>query len=220
MDRMPVRIGPLLRRVAAGAAMGILLGACSSGANAAGPPTSAMSPTGSTPVETSPPAPTPTGLQVTPGASGWTVYTDAADGFALQAPAWMNDVTQQAAAQNPLVRTAVGSPFLSSTLIQVLVVPLDAGTTLDTFASTTASRLSQFPGFAGVTGREHTSLGGAPAERFDWSASSNGSKLIEREYLVVRNGRGYVLSIDTTPTPRQADFEMFAKVAARFGFSG
>jgi len=217
---MPVRIGPLARHLAAGAALGILLGACSSGASAAGPPSGA-SPTAPTPVATTTaPTPGPTGLQVSPGASGWTVYTDDDAGFALQAPAWMNDVTPQAAAQNPLVRTAVVSPFLSSTLIQVLVVPLDAGTSLDTFASTTASRLSQVPGFAGVTGRESTSLGGIPAERFDWSASSNGAKLIEREYLVVRNGRGYVLSIDTTPKPRVADFQMFAKVAARFGFTG
>ncbi len=132
----------------------------------------------------------------------------------------MNDVTHRAAAQNPLVRAAVVSPFIGTTLIQVLVVPLDAGMTLDGFASITASRLAQIPGFQGVTDQVATDLGGRPARRFDWSASSNGSKLIEREYLVVRDGRGYVLSIDTTPTPRQADFQMFAKVAARFGFDG
>jgi hypothetical protein len=203
--------------------MGLLVGACSSGASAAGgPPPRGTSPFASTPVPTTvaPTTPISTGLQVSPGASGWTVYADGADGFALQAPAWMTDVTQQAAAQNPLVRAAVVSPFLSTTLIQVLVVPLDAGTTLDGFVSTTTTRLSQIPGFQGVTGQVSTQLGGQPARRFDWSASSNGSKLIEREYVVIRKGRGYVLSIDTTPTPRQADFQMFAKVAARFGFTG
>jgi hypothetical protein len=132
----------------------------------------------------------------------------------------MNDVTGQAAAQNPLVRAAVISPFVQTTVIQVLVVPLDAGTTLDAFASTTAGRLALIPGFKGISHRETTTLGGQAARRFDWSASSGGATMIEREYLVVRDGRGYVLSIDTTPAPRDADFAMFAKVAQRFGFGG
>ena len=153
-----------------------------------------------------------------PGDSGWIVYTDPLNGFSFQAPSWMNDATSDAMAQDPLVRVQVYNPLVTTTTSQVLVTSLDPGTTLGAFVSRTVSRLGQLPGFGGVRNRRATTLDGEPAVMLDWSATANGATLIEREFLVVRDGKGYVVSIDTTPTPREADFETFALMLDRFRF--
>ncbi len=183
--------------------------------NGSPPPPIARSPS---PPTSSPSSTALAPLQASPGDAGWIVYRDGTDGFELQAPEWMKDVTSSAVAQNPLVRAAIENPLLPTTRVQVLVVPLHPGTSLDAFASSTASRLAQIPGIGDVSAATTAALSGVTAKTLDWSASSNGFTLIEREYLVVRDGRGYVLSMDTTPKPHEADFELFAKLVPRFRF--
>jgi hypothetical protein len=197
----------------------LILAACSLGGRAGQATAPSASPTSSTEASPTPAATViPTAVVVTPGETGWLVFRDPVGGFELQAPAWMRDISDLAREQNALVRVAVVNPMVQTTVAQVLVVPLAAGTTLPAFVDTTETRLGQIPGFRGISHRAATTLSGQPADRFDWSATSGSAELVEREYLAVRDGRGYVVSIDTTPNPRAADFDLFDKIVARFRF--
>ena len=191
-----------------------LLAAC--GGSPAAPATT--TPPRSSPTAASPSAAPTGGIFVRPGDPGWIVYSDPLNGFSFQAPVWMDDGTSDAMGQDPLVRVQVYNPLVTTTTSQVLVTALQPGTTLPQFVARTVSRLDQIPGFRGVQERRRATLGGKPATLIDWSASSNGATLIEREYLVVLDGKGYVVSMDTTPTPRDADFHTFALMMDRFRF--
>ena len=190
----------------------LLLSACGGG--------SAVVASATAPTTASGPTPTSSGplLLVGPGEPGWIRYLDPGDAFQLQAPVWMRDVTQQASAQNPLLRVAVINPAVTTTGVQVIVAPLDPGTTLGSFTATTLQRLSQIPGFVGVSAQRSATLDGEPAELIDWSATSGGSTVVEREYLVVRGNRGYVVAMDTTPALWAPDMKLFAQITSRFSF--
>jgi Probable lipoprotein LpqN len=146
------------------------------------------------------------------------VYRDPADAFQIQAPEWMRDVTGPASGQDQLLRVAVINPSVQTTVVQVIVTSLQQGTNLADFADSAAGRLAQLPGFERITDRRTATLGGQPAERIDWAASTGRSVFVEREYLVVRGGRGYVVSLDTTPNLWGPDTELFAQITPRFRF--
>jgi hypothetical protein len=168
---------------------------------------------------------------------GWTTHKRASAGFALDTPATWLDVTSSSsavldqAAKSPELRSLV-QIAKSSNLIKFLsaapagfpnvnVIEVVSGPiTLDAFVTQNVAGIKRLSFVTSKPSVKRLRLPAGPAALVTYREAPQGNDVQTLQYYLVHNGRAYVVTYTTQPTPDAATVSIVTRSARSFRFVG